>query len=436
MKETEGNGVDIVLNSLSEEKLLLSLECVKPVGQFCEIGKYDILQNNKIGLHAMKNNVSFHVIDLSTMFSDKKYKVILHGLIQNGLDKNEIEPLHIDKMFHYSEIDKAIRYMGGGNHIGKIVIDMKYKEKENEKIKIKERFITKGTHLITGGMGGFGLELAEWLVNAGATKVLLVGRSGVNNLYQYHKLEAYQGILEYVYGDITNEEHISRIFSNHEIIGVWHLAMKLVDKLYKNMTSDDWQSVVDVKKRGAELLNQYSPKDALFVCFSSISSLFGNAGQTNYSYGNYCMEQICRERREQELHGLAICWGPIDNIGYLAQEKIKINALMFLPQNIDDCLNDLHKILSTKSPVISCYKLNPKLHSIDKCKENVSLVEQILSILGLKMETIQNMNKNTPLQELGMDSLQSVSVKNILKNNGIEIKDIYKVTLMDLEKHE
>lgn len=434
MKETQGDGVDIVLNSLSEEKLLLSLECVKPFGQFCEIGKYDILQNNKIGLQVMKNNVSFHVIDLSNMFSDTKYKVILHKLIQNGLDKKEILPLRIDNVFHYTEIDKAIRYMGGGNHIGKIVIDMLEQEIVPRVIR-KHRFITEGTHLVTGGMGGFGVELAEWLVQCGATKVLLVGRTDISNLYQYQKIKMYEDSLEYVYGDITNEEDVVNIFSKYKIHGVWHLAMKLVDKLYTNMTNDDWKGVVNVKKIGAELLNKYASKDALFVCFSSISSLFGNAGQTNYSYGNYCMEQICRTRREMGSHGLAICWGPIDNIGYLAQENSKINKLMFLPQNIDDCLNDLHKILSTKSSVISCYKLNPDLDCNENDKESTSLIEEIIVILGLKMTVIEKMDKNTTLQELGMDSLQSVLVKNILKNNGVELKDVYKITLSELIKH-
>ena len=433
MKETGGRGVDIVLNSLSEEKLLLSLECVKPFGQFCEIGKYDILQNNKIGLHVMKNNVSFHVIDLSTMFSVPKYKTILYNLIQDGINKKEIQPLCIDRTFHYSDLDQAIRYMGGGNHGGKIVIDMRENE-ELPKIIRKEQFITTGVHFITGGMGGFGLELAEWLIQCGATKVLLVGRTGISNLYQRQKIESHHGKMEYVYGDITNETDISNIFSNYDITGVWHLAMKLVDKLYKNMITDDWQSVVNVKKKGAELLNQYCPKDALFVCFSSISSLFGNAGQTNYSYGNYCMEQICRKRRENGYHGISICWGPIDNIGYLTQEKSKINKLMFLPQNIDDCLNDLHKILSTKSAVISCYKLNSKLHCDDNENNKISLLEQVANILGVKMSIIESMNKNTSLQELGMDSLQSVSVKNVLKQNGIEIKDVLKITLTDLTK--
>jgi hypothetical protein len=146
------------------------------------------------------------------------------------------------------------------------------------------------------------------------------------------------------------------------------------------------------------------------------------------------MEQICRKRRENGYHGVSICWGPIDNIGYLTQEKSKINKWAFLPQNIDDCLNDLHKILFTKSAVISCYKLNSNLHCGDNENVKTSLMEQVANILGVKMSVIESINKNTTLQELGMDSLQSVSVKNVLKQNGLEIKDVLKITLSELIK--
>lgn len=45
MKATDGRGVDIVLNSLSEEKMKASFRCLAPFGRFLEIGKYDLMQN-------------------------------------------------------------------------------------------------------------------------------------------------------------------------------------------------------------------------------------------------------------------------------------------------------------------------------------------------------------------------------------------------------
>ena len=420
MKETNGQGVDIVLNSLSEEKLLLSIDCVKSFGQFCEIGKFDVMNNNPIGMKALENNISIHVIDLSTMFEHEYYKVILSGLIQNGLDNDEIIPLNIDKQFHHLCLDDAIRYMGGGNHMGKIVIDMTATQNTENK-KIKPRFHTSGTHVIAGGMGGFGMELAIWLIECGADKIELVGRTGITNLYQKRQFEKYVGKMEYRYADITCEKDVENIFCFYrlEIQGVWNLAMILKDKLYKDMDSCDWKNVVDVKSKASFLLDKYCPKNALFVTWSSVSSLFGNAGQTNYAYGNFMMEEICRARRQRGLHALAINWGAIDNIGYLSKESSKINQHIssFVPQNIDDCLNDLHDLLYSSSPVITCYK-KPKMIEDGEDKKQLSLLEKILSVLGIQKTSIETMDKNTTLGEMGMDSLQVVSVKNLLKSEG------------------
>lgn len=49
LQETNGLGVDIVLNSLSDDKLQASLECLANNGRFLEIGKYDMSVNTKLG---------------------------------------------------------------------------------------------------------------------------------------------------------------------------------------------------------------------------------------------------------------------------------------------------------------------------------------------------------------------------------------------------
>jgi fatty acid synthase len=49
MSETNGRGVDLVLNSLAEEKLQASVRCLAPRGRFLEIGKFDLQNNNLLG---------------------------------------------------------------------------------------------------------------------------------------------------------------------------------------------------------------------------------------------------------------------------------------------------------------------------------------------------------------------------------------------------
>jgi fatty acid synthase len=397
------------------------------------------MNNSPIGMKALANNISIHVIDLSTMFQHAHYKVILHELIQKGIDNNEIIPLHIDKQFHHSCLDEAIRYMGGGNHMGKIVIDMKTTETNtltHEMKTIQPRFYTFGRHIIVGGMGGFGMELASWLIECGADKIELVGRNGITNLYQKTQFEKYGDKFEYKYADITCENDVENIFNVNplEIKGVWNLTLILRDKLYKDMDNNDWNFVVDVKYKASFLLSKYCPTNVLFVMWSSVCSLVGNAGQTNYAYGNFMMEEICRERRLKGLHALAINWGAIDNIGYLSKDSSKVNTHIssFTPQNIDDCLNDLHYLLCSSNSVISCYKNPQYFDNGDKIQ--VSLLEKVLSVLGINKTSIDTLDKNTSLSELGMDSLQVVSIKNLLKNEGRTMNnvEIQKMKLNDL----
>jgi fatty acid synthase len=49
MSETHGRGVDLVLNSLPEERLQASIHCLAPRGRFLEIGKFDLEKNNLLG---------------------------------------------------------------------------------------------------------------------------------------------------------------------------------------------------------------------------------------------------------------------------------------------------------------------------------------------------------------------------------------------------
>ena len=148
--------------------------------------------------------------------------------------------------------------------------------------------------------------------------------------------------------DVTNESDVNATFlnissqgDNRDITGIWHLSMVLRDALYLNMSKEQWYSVirlfimegvynrlffyrdtcVQAKVHAAELLDKYSrlyaPTLKTFVMFSSISSLYGNGGQTNYAYANACMEVLGLKRKSCGLPATVICWGRIGNVGWV-----------------------------------------------------------------------------------------------------------------------
>ena len=450
---THQQGVDVVLNSLSEEKLLLSLDCLATFGHFCEIGKFDIMNNSKIGLKVFSKNISFHGVDISDMIFHPKYNRILHDLVQKGLDDREIEPINVDCIFHHSKMEDAIRYMGSGSHVGKILIAMgsigndadEEEEEEKEKVaavpdEISPTYMTHGVHLITGGLGGFGLELAEWLVGCGAERVLLLSRSSeLKSGYQRRKLNKLKQ-LEVVQCNVLDEDDVKTcLMRESNLTGIWHLAMLLQDALLMKMTKEQWDTCVQTKAHAATYLDRYSrlysPCLETFVMFSSISSLYGNAGQTNYAYGNACMEVMAYQRHLQHLPALAICWGRIGNVGYVSNRGKVTTDQRVVDQHIDSCLHDLHAMLNLNCPVVSCYKQGDYQADSNNGSKITTCLDSILRVLGLDSNKVSSSDS---LSDLGIDSLQVVTIKSILKNKGIDkdVKEIYDIKVSDLRAIE
>jgi fatty acid synthase len=78
----------------------------------------------------------------------------------------------------------------------------------------------------------------------------------------------------------------------------------------------------------------------------------GNAGQTNYGYANSVLERICESRRKDGFHGLAIQWGPIGDVGVLADSEMSSLAGI-VKQRILSCLDVLDKFLQSPNPILS-----------------------------------------------------------------------------------
>ena len=338
---TRGEGVNVVLNSLSDTKLQASLECVARYGHFCEIGKYDIQQNTAIGLGVFERNISFHAFDLADiMFSSgsfddtsKCYNGVtdiwhrIHTLVTEGLASGEILPLSTTV---FDTVPPALKCISGGKHKGKVLVRLHpegalalantfqgdFSAYETAIVGRSElpkhpRFSTTGVHLVVGGLGGFGLELVHWLYSHGAEKVVVVSR-GNPKAHQLQRLRGGRTVISHVdLGNAAACDSLCQLYGA-ELIGIWHLGMVLNDCLYANMTEQAWDETVRVKATIATNLDTtsrvHNPCLEQFVMWSSVSSLFGNPGQTNYAYANGAMEGVVMRRKQSGLCGLAIQW--------------------------------------------------------------------------------------------------------------------------------
>lgn len=109
MRDTKGKGVDLVLNSLSEEKLQASIRCLGLNGRFLEIGKFDLNNNSPLGMSVFLKNTSFHGILLdAVMEGDDEMIAEVVGLVAEGIKNGAVRPLPTS-VFNDQQIEQAFR---------------------------------------------------------------------------------------------------------------------------------------------------------------------------------------------------------------------------------------------------------------------------------------------------------------------------------------
>jgi acyl transferase domain-containing protein/surfactin synthase thioesterase subunit/acyl carrier protein len=178
----------------------------------------------------------------------------------------------------------------------------------------------KGTYLITGGLGALGIETARWLVSRqGVKHLVLVSRRGdqdPNAGLVSKELAALGTEVKIISADITKECDVRRLLEqiaeSSELRGIFHCAGLLDDGILLQMSWEKLWRVMAPKVIGGWLLSELSRARNLecFVVFSSILSLTGSAGQSNYSAANAFLDALVVQRRVQGLPALALNFGP------------------------------------------------------------------------------------------------------------------------------
>ncbi|EFN85168.1 Fatty acid synthase [Harpegnathos saltator] len=427
-QQTNGRGVDVVLNSLAEDKLQASIRCLARGGCFLEIGKFDMMVNNTLNMSFFSKGIKFYGILLENVLcNDNEEKRHLNTLLTIGLDNGVVKPI-VRKVFQKDVVERAFRYMSTGKHIGKIIIKVQEEEESiSTPILALPRYycLPNKSYIILGGLGGFGFELAGWLVTRGANNLVLISRTGIKNGYQRMKIGQWESygvkilISNIDVSDVKECEHILRTTEElAPIDAIFNLAVVLNDKIYQNHTIESFQipfkAKVGATKNLDQLSRQICPQLRHFVVFSSETCGRGNIGQSNYAMANSIMERICERRSQKGLHGLAIQWGAFDDIGVLIdisdmKEKYTGGTVQ---QNINSCIEKLEEFLLQEQPIVASMVLDKKN---SKKVSTISVVDAVANIMGFK--NVKAISGHIRLPELGMDSLMAVEIKQTLENN-------------------
>lgn len=327
---TRGAGIDVVLNSLAGEAISKNLSVLRPFGRFLEIGKRDFYANSKIGLRPFSNNLSYFGIDADQLFLERAAltKELL-GEVMESVARGELTPLP-RRAFPITRAPEAFRQMQQSKQIGKLVITLEDAPREIVPLQQSSCAMrADATYLVTGGLTGFGLATAKWLARRGARHLALVGRRGAKTP------EAEEGIAELekagasvrVFAvDIGDESAVAKMIGDIRtemppLRGVVHAAMVIDDQIIMNLDRESFHRALDPKILGAWLLHRFTLDHPLdfFVLYSSGTTLIGNPGQANYVAGCSYLEGLAHYRHALGLPALAIGWGAIADVGYVAR---------------------------------------------------------------------------------------------------------------------
>jgi acyl transferase domain-containing protein/NADPH:quinone reductase-like Zn-dependent oxidoreductase/SAM-dependent methyltransferase len=474
MELTGGVGVDVILNSLAGEAIWKNLQSLRPCGRFLEIGKRDFHANSKIGLRPFRNNLSYFGIDADQLFLERPdlTKRLLAEVMQLFAE-GDLTPLPY-RSFSIGSTIEAFRIMQQSRQIGKVVIRADTPMGHAIARNIGDFPIcTDATYMVTGGFSGFGLATARWLVDRGARHLALVGRRGAATD------EAGAGIAEmeaagarvHVFAvDVTNETAVAAMIAKISVDlpplrGVVHAAMVLEDGIVLHSDRERLHRALDPKVFGAWLLHKFTLDKplAFFVLYSSATTLIGNPGQGNYVAGCFYLESLAQYRRAQGLPALAISWGGIAEVGYLARntsvhERLtyKAGMKMIPPKQALAALNKLLSAGATRvavadfdwqiwrqhGPSAAAPKFSPIIGITYEDRANGSTSAFIQSLTALEpAERLKAMigwitycigrvtglsasqfDVNRPLAEFGLDSLMVVEIATTIEEElGIKI---------------
>ena len=325
LEATGGEGVDLILNSLTAEGFIdASLSCLAHGGRFVELAARDILSEEEMA--AVRPDVAYYIVKLDAMKEDEPERpgALLKDVMER-LAAGELTPL-IHTRWPLSEARQAVEYMRDGRHIGKIIF-------ANSPL-ARGRLREDRTYLVTGGLGGIGCAVADWLAERGAGTIVLNGRrppdTEVEEAIESLRRRGFTVRVELA--DVTDPDALDEMLARMDadlppLGGVIHSVGVLSDGALGNQSWERFEQVLWPKVLGAWHLHRATlDRDLdMFVLFSSVAGVLGNPGQSNHAAANAFLDQLAAHRRALGLPGQSIAWGAWSEIGEAEEQRERIS---------------------------------------------------------------------------------------------------------------
>ncbi|MEL6554473.1 MAG: SDR family NAD(P)-dependent oxidoreductase [Cyanobacteria bacterium J06621_11] len=328
MSATAGSGVDVVLNALPGEFRAKSLEALGEGGRFVEIGKGDGLSVEEMA--EIRPDASHYTVDISSLCEQQPQQIqsmLKHVATAIECDRWQSLPF---TAFNQTETIQAFRTLQQAKSTGKIVLtqseNVQSEAIQSETTELPIPLQAEATYLITGGCGGLGLVMTEWMAQQGAKRFVLLSRHQPTDTVQARLSQFREDgfTVDVVLADVTDIAAMRRAIAhietskNYPLKGVIHAAGVLDDSLIQQLTPEKLKTVLAPKVSGAWNLHQLTQENSeldFFVLFSSAAALLGSPGQANHATANAFLDGLARYRQQLGLPALSINWGAWSEVG-------------------------------------------------------------------------------------------------------------------------
>lgn len=303
---TGGRGVDIVLDSLTGDRVDASLRLLRPGGRFIEMGVADLRDPDEVA--ARYPGVRYRHFLLMEAGLDRIQQILTELMTLFGRGVLAPPPL---TAWDARYTPQALRFLRKARHVGKLVLT------------IPPPLHPDGTVLVTGAAGGLGARLARHLVSAhGVRRLLLTSRRGpdapgADRLAA--DLRALGARVDLVACDIGDRAALAGLLADvpaaHPLTAVVHVAGVVEDASFLAQTPERVAAVFGPKVDAAWNLHE-ATRDldlSAFVLYSSIAGVLGTPGQANYAAANSFLDALAVRRRRAGLPATALAWGLWDS---------------------------------------------------------------------------------------------------------------------------
>jgi NADPH:quinone reductase-like Zn-dependent oxidoreductase len=313
-------GVDVVLNSLTSPGMVGgSLAVLRQGGRFVEIGKRDIWSPAAVA--AERPDVCFSLLAVDFLPESVAQSALQR--VAAGVAAGQLAPLPTVS-YSLAAAAAALRQMSQARHVGKVVVSSSLASQPCHKL---------GRVVVTGGLGALGSLVAGWLCGHGVQQLHLLGRAGKLQCGSSSSAAAVEQLLSggsssqviISQCDAGSSADLAAVLSSGSLLPVeliLHAGGVLADATLQSQQLAGMQAVVAAKLSPIAALLRACGQQPVrgLVLFSSVASLLGSPGQSNYAAANAGLDAAARSGQVCGVPAVSVQWGAWSGGGMAAAD--------------------------------------------------------------------------------------------------------------------